>query len=200
MNLLYCLDGVVLGNHESVLNVPASVYGTGVRIIPYPDPMGTLTKIGDPPALDVPPGQRAADSRPYAEPAPTPTLLIGYASQVRFDVVTAGITWNSIPINTERISQLMIGNLAQYALSVDPATLIDFTQDGIAYQFPASDVADLNTQVNAHVQGARTIEAECITDLTSATPTILTYEDVEARFSALAAKTLHGKLKPRRAR
>jgi hypothetical protein len=46
------------------------------------------------------------------------------------------------------------------------------------------------TQVNAFVEQCRTIENQCLTDLTSATPTILTYADVEAKFTGLKARTV----------
>jgi hypothetical protein len=35
------------------------------------------------------------------------------------------------------------------------------------------------------IQNARQIEGNCITDLKSATPTILTYADVDARFAGV---------------
>ena len=187
MKLLYCLNGIVVGSHDSLSNVTAEAYGSGVRIIPYNPSMGDLQRVG--PAPDKP----AVDTRQYAQPVETPEILQGFASQVRFNTVTAGITWNSIPVHTDRMSQLLIGNLAQHAVTMTPTDMIDFTQDGVAYQFQAGDAADLNTQVNAFIQQCRTIEAQCLADLTSATPTILTYDDVEVRFAGLRSKTLRYK-------
>jgi hypothetical protein len=184
MNLLYCLNGVVVGSHDSLQNVTASAYGDGVRIIPYDDPMSTLPRIGDPPVFP------ARDDRQYGEPTETQEILSAFASQVRFDTVTAGILWNSIPVKTDRVSQLLIGNLALHASTLASTDPIDFTQDGIAYQFQAGQAADLNTQVNAFVQQCRSTEAQCLADLSSATPTLLTYKDVEAQFSTLKSKTL----------
>jgi hypothetical protein len=184
MNLLYCLNGVVLGSHDSLQNIPASSYGTGVRIIPYDQPLSSLPRIGDPPVYP------DRDTRGYGQPPETPALLMAFAGQVRFDTVVAGITWNGIPVSTDRMSQLLIGNLAQLAVTMTPTDTIDFTQAGIGYQFPASEAADLMTQVNNFVQQCRTTEAQCLTDLGSASPTILTYEDVEAKFTGLKAKTV----------
>jgi hypothetical protein len=187
MNLLYCLNGVVVGSHDSLQNIPASIYGSGVRIIPYDQPMDTLPRIGTAPTYP------ERDARPYGEPPETPALLTAYSSQVRFDTVTAGITWNSIPVKTDRVSQLLIGNLAQHAATLAPTTLIDFTQDGVHYQFQASQASDLNLQVNNFVQTCRTTEAQCLADLALATPTIQTYADVDAKFVGLMARTLRGK-------
>ena len=184
MNLLYCLNGVAVGSHDSLQNVPASAYGDGVRIIPYDAPMSELPRLGDPPVFP------ARDDRRYGEPPATPEILMTFASQVRFDTTTAGIVWNSIPVKTDRVSQMLIGNLALHASTLAPTDVIDFTQDGTPYQFQAGQAADLNTQVNAFVQQCRSTEALCLADLSSATPTILTYEDVEGRFSSLKAKTL----------
>jgi hypothetical protein len=190
MNLLYTKNGIVLGWHDSQLaSVPSTAYGTGVRIIPYAGAISDLNRVG---TIDttLPPGQ---DPRQYAEPDPTPEILKAFSGQVRFDTVTAGITWNSIPVKTDRVSQSLINGLAVHASTMTPTDMIDFTQDGIAYQFPASDAADLNNQVNAFVQNCRTTEAQCLADLGSASPTIATYADVEARFSGLKAKTLAAK-------
>jgi hypothetical protein len=184
MNLLYCLNGVVLGSHDSLQNVPASSYGTGVRIIPYDQPMSDLPRIGTAPVFP------ERDTRGYGEPPETPALLTSFSAQVRFDTVVAGITWNSIPVSTDRMSQLLIANLAQYAATLVGTTMIDFTQSGVHYQFQASQAADLNNQVNAFVQQCRTVEAACIADQNLATPTMTTYAEIEAKFSGLKSKTL----------
>jgi hypothetical protein len=188
MNLLYCQNGVVVATHDDqAAPVPASVYGDGVRIIPYDQPLLTLAKVGDPPAA------RERDMRPFAEPDPTPAILTGYSSQVRFDTVTAGITWQDIPVKTDRISQLLIANLATFAATLAPADNVDFTQDSVAYQFQAREAEDLNNQVNAFVQQCRTTESACLADLSSGSPTIQTYDDVDAKFATLKAKTLRAK-------
>ena len=180
--LLYCINGVVRGSHDSDQQVEASAYGAGVRVIPYAAPMSTLDKVGPPPVDAV------GDSRPYAQPVETKEILINYAGQARWEAVTAGITFNSIPVKTDQVSQAMIGNLAQYvaSASIAPATVLNFTQDGVAYSITAQDAIDMNNQIVAQIQQCRTIEAACIADLTSATPTILTYDDVDARFAALS--------------
>jgi len=177
--LLYCLDGVVRGSHASEQQVDASVYGVGVRVIPYDAPLSTLDRVGTPPVYPAP------DKRPYAQPAETTATLTAYAGQARWEaVVVAGITFNSIPVKTDRVSQTLIANLAQYVVSASVAltTAFDFTQDGIAYAITAQDAIDMNNQIVALTQQCRTIEAACIADLNSATPTILTYDDVDARF------------------
>jgi hypothetical protein len=182
MNLLYCVNGVVMGSHDSLQNVSASAYGSGVRIIPYDQLLDTLPRIGTAPTFP------ERDTRPYGQPPETTALLLAFSGQVRFDTVVAGITWNGIPVATDRMSQLLIGNLAQHAATLATTDMIDFTQGGVAYQFQAGQAADLMTQVNAFVQQCRSMEATCIADLTSASPTILTYADVEAKFTGLRSK------------
>lgn len=186
MILLYCINGVVRAQHDSTQPpVSPDSYDASTRVIPYdPETMGRLDRVGDPPA------DLLHDTRPYAEPAETPLILKGYASQMRYSVVTAGISWKSMQIKTDRTSQLMLGNLAVYAGTLNPNDIVDFTQDSTSYQFPASDAIDLNKTVNAFIQQCRTTEAQCLADLNSATPTILTYEDVEAKFAGLKAKTI----------
>jgi hypothetical protein len=87
------------------------------------------------------------------------------------------------------MSQLLIANLAQYAATLVATTLIDFTQNGVHYQFQASQAADLNNQVNAFVQQCRTIEASCIADQNLATPTMTTYAQIEAKFGVAPTLT-----------
>jgi hypothetical protein len=72
--------------------------------------------------------------------------------------VTAGITFNGIPVRTDRESRLLIGNLAQYAATLPPQSIIDFTRDGVVM---ASNAINLNDQINALVQQGRSIEARC---------------------------------------
>jgi hypothetical protein len=184
MNLLYCLNGVVLGMHDSLQNVLASSYGSGVRVIPYDQPMDSLPRIGVAPVYPV------RDTRSYGQPTETPAILIAFAAQVRFDTVTAGITWNAIPVQTDRMSQLLISNLAQYAATLAPTTAIDFTQGGVHYTFQASQAAALDNAVSAFVQQCRTVEASCIADQNLATPTMTTYAEIEAQFSGLKSQTL----------
>jgi hypothetical protein len=180
--LLYCVNGIVQGTHESDQQVEASAYGDGVRVIPYAAPLLTLDKVGDAP---VPP-QR--DTRPYAQPVETTETLTAYAGQARWEAAVAGITFNSIPVKTDRVSQTMISNLAQYvtSASIDPATVLNFTQDGVAYSITAQNAIDMNNQIIALIQDCRATEAACIADLISASPTILTYDDVDARFAGLS--------------
>ncbi|MCP3475160.1 DUF4376 domain-containing protein [Bradyrhizobium sp. CCGUVB1N3] len=197
MQLLYSVNGVVVAVHDSALNVSSSSYGTDVRIIPYDQPLSTLERIGpepEPPPAVPPDGRPTVmlrpDTRPYAEPPPTPDILKHFSGQVRWETATAGIMISGVPANTDRISQTLVSSLAQYAATIDRNDPIDFTQAGVAYRITAQDAIDMNTQIAALVQQCHTIEAQCLTDLNSGSPTILTYEDVEARFSGLRAKTL----------
>lgn len=194
MNLLYCdANGQVVSWHDSnQVSVDAGAYPTVVRIIPYDQPMGTLARVGEPPPPPWKPSM--GDPRPYAQPTETPSLLISYAGQVRYDVSTSGINFNAssgtIPVICDGISQLLIGNLVQYASKLNPNTDIDFTQKGEHYQLKASECTPLFQAVNDIIQQARTIEAQCILDLRSDSPTIFTYSDVDVRFSGLSEKTL----------
>jgi hypothetical protein len=206
MRLLYCQNGFVVGEHLDTQNVLAEDYGPGTRVIPYPDSMPELPPVGPPPDPDTvtpPPYEwvpgadhpplmpmSTPDPRGRAEPTPTPELLKWFSAQTRFETDTAGITWNDIPIWTDRLSQLLVSNLAQLASSLPPTQIVNFTQEAVAYQFQASQANDLNNEVNNHVQTVRTIESDCITDLNQTTPTITTYEDVEQRFAPARARTL----------
>jgi hypothetical protein len=187
MHLLYCLNGLVVVIHDDQQTYvdPAS-YGTGVRIIPWKQPLGDLTYSGTyDPSLPPP---------PYEQPTETPAILQNYASQVRFELVIAGITFSAasgpVPVSTDRISQMLIGNLAMYASTLAPTDVVDFTQGSVHYPLTAAECTTLNTNVNNFVQQCRTVEGQCIDDLTSASPTILTYDDVDAKFSGLRSKTL----------
>jgi hypothetical protein len=181
MNLLYCANGIVLAWHDdSAPAVDASAYGTGVRIIPYDQPIDTLSKVGSAPA-----DLRLADTRPYGQPAETATLLKAYASQVRYDTTTAGVVEpvSGITVFTDRMSQMLIANLAQYAATLATTAAIDFTQGNVHTPMTAQQVINLNNQISARVQQCRTIEAQCYTDIDSAALT--TYDSVDSRFAGV---------------
>ena len=184
MQLLYCSSGgAVIGWHDSTQNVAASSYGDAIRVIPYDQDIRTLSKLGPAPPNGV------FDARPYAQPAETLDILKAFSAQQRWEAVTAGIAFTaasgSIPTNSDRVSQTLVSSLAQYAATLAPTALIDFTQDGVAYQITAQEAIDMNTQMSALAQQCRTIEAQCLADLNSPTPTIHTYADVEAKFAGV---------------
>lgn len=171
MNLLYCLNGVVAGWHDDAQPmVPASAYGTGVRIIPYADLIGTLQRIGSPPVLP------ERDTRPYAQPSETIAILTGYSAQVRFNKSTTDVTFTAasgpIPVHSDRESQMLLSNLALYAQTLASTAAIDFTQDGIHYPITAAESISMFNAVNAHIQQCRTIEAQCIADLNPGSTTV----------------------------
>jgi hypothetical protein len=190
MRLLYCVSGVVQAIHDDAQNVPASAY-PGSRIIPYDDPLDTLTRVGTPPAqppagsVVIPP----PDTRPYAEPAPVQKTLLAYSAQLRFSSSADGVTFaaasGAIPVHTDRTSQMLIGNLSAYAATLAPTAAVDFTQDSIHYPITAAECTSMFNAVNTHVQQCRGIEATCIADINAPTPTIATYEDVEAQFASV---------------
>jgi hypothetical protein len=199
MNLLYCANSIVVAIHDDAAPAVDAANYPGSRIIPYAQSLDTLTRVGPPPPVRAPPLMAISDTRPYSQPTETPEILIAYAAQVRFDSVTAGISFvaasGTIPVNSDRQSQTLLSNLALYAQSVVATTVIDFTQDGIHYPITAAEAISMSNAVYAHVQAARTVEAQCIADLNSTTPTILTYADVDTKFQGVKAKTLKGKVK-----
>lgn len=178
MLLLYCNNSLVVGWHDDTDNVTAAQYPSGTRIIPYDQPIGTLTKVGTAPL------NPRDDARPYAQPTETPHLLTMYAGQCRYNYVMLGVTYNGNRYDTDRTSQMLIGNLAAYAKTLVSTTIINFTQNNVSYHLTAQDVQNLNTQINAMAQQYRGIEAACIADLNSTTPTIKFYSDVDTKFSA----------------
>lgn len=75
MNWLYCRDGVVIAWHDPHLNYPPELYGDGVTIIPYDEPLSTLDRVGTPL-----PESAGRDIRPYAAPTITgKDQLVAYA-------------------------------------------------------------------------------------------------------------------------
>ena len=186
MLLLYCNNSIVAGWHDVAQIVDPSQYGVGTRIIPYDQSLSTLIKIGTPPS------DPRTDMRTYGQPAETKALLLAYSAQVRWNTVTNGTTFTTagsvaIPLHTDRESQALIANLAQYAATVAVTTAIDFTQDNIHYPITAQDAIDMNASLGSFIQQCRTMEASCITDLNSASPTIVTYADVDTKFTGLRA-------------
>jgi hypothetical protein len=192
MQLLYCDgNGNVLGWCDSAQNLPATAYGAA-RVIPYDQPVTSLTRVGPPPPDPWKPSD--GDFRRWGQPVETPAILIAYAGQCRWETSTAGISYTvasgAIPLATDRVSQALVGNLTQYAATVSGTTQIDFVQNGVHYPVLASEVPGMFAAINDQIQQGRTIEAACIADLNGATPTILTYADVDAKFSGLRARTL----------
>jgi hypothetical protein len=191
MLLLYCQNAVVIGVHEDVDNVPASAYGSGTQIVPLPSDVTLTVRVGDPPPTHNPDGTPIAvpDSRLFARPVETKSILLAYSAQVRFDASNEGISFTAvsgvIPVKTDRVSQSLLNNLATWANSQPGTTPITFTQDNKSYAITAAEAISMFNAVNAHIQNARDIEGQCITDLNSATPTILTYANVDARFAGV---------------
>lgn len=192
MLLLYCdtVQAIVLGMHDDgQAAVPMSAYGSNVRIVPWAGSIGQLTRVGPPPTRP-PSGGPAPDSRPFAQPTETPAILINYASQVRYNVSVQGLSFTTaastvIPVNTDRLSQSLLNNLASYAATLPPTTAITFTQDGIAYPITAQDAINMFNAVVAQIQNARNIEATCIADQNATTPQMRVYADIDNAFAPL---------------
>jgi hypothetical protein len=179
MNLLYCLNGIVVAWHDDAdPAVAATTYGTGVRIIPYDQPMNTLSTQGP------------AAVPQYLQPAETKTILLAYAAQCRYNASVEVVNFTpagggSIPVSTGRSDQSLLNNLATHAQSLAGTAAINFTQNNIAYLITATDVINMFHAVMAHIQTARNAEASCIADLNSTTPTIKSYADVDAKFAGI---------------
>jgi hypothetical protein len=194
MLLLYCQNGIMVCSHDDSQNVLASAYGDGTRVIPWPSGnLNELERVGELPPPEIMMGSNV-DPRPFAQPAETPEILLGYAAQQRWEVSTQGVTFSpmsragSIEADTDRISQSLMSSLAQYAATLNRDDPISFTQNNASETITAGDAIDLFNQMLAQVQAARAIEAECISDLTSGSPTLKTYEDIEAKFTGARRK------------
>jgi hypothetical protein len=178
MILLYCdkVAAVVLAVHEDIDGILKSAYGANARIIPWPNPLNSLA-------------QETTGYKRYIQPTETPTILRTYAAQLRWEHSVSGISFvaasGTIPVNTDRTSQTLIDSMASRASTLAPTTVLNFTQSNVLYKITAQEVITLSNQIGAHVQAARDAEAVCLTDLALATPTILTYADVEARFAGV---------------
>jgi hypothetical protein len=192
MQLLYCANGVVVGIHDDSQSVSASAYPAGTRIIPYGDPLDTLTRVGTlppppPPDSPLPP---PPDMRLYGQPTETVAILLAYAAQVRYNNSILPVSFTTaastvISVNAERIDSGLLNNLATHAQSLAPTDPLNFTQDNVTYAITAQDAIGMFNAVLAHVQACRNIETDCITDLNSASPTIATYDDVDAKFAGV---------------
>jgi hypothetical protein len=195
MQLLYCKDGLVHAVHDdAAAAIHPSVYFTGggaVRVIPWPDPLWTLTKVGTAPGPGWG-GFPTPDTRPYAEPTETPDILKRYAAQQRYQAVAGGLDFpaasGTVPVKGDRMSWMLIGNLAHYAGTLQPTDIVNFTQDNIDYPLTAAECQTLFLQFSQLLETCRSEEATCLADLNSATPTIKTYADVEARFTSVAGR------------
>jgi hypothetical protein len=181
MILLYCLNGLVAAFHDDQQPyVAPAYYGPGTRVIPVQS-MAGLTIVPPTPPVPNPPPPPV-----YKQPTETPAILKSYASQVRYNYAVAGITFNAasgpVPVATDRNSQMLVGNLAQYAATLAGTTLIDFIQNSVHYSLTAAECITMNTNVSNFVQQMRTIEAQCLADLNSTTPTIKVYADVDTKF------------------
>src|ERR1039458_9523280 len=106
--LLDCKDGAVLATHDDNQGVPAASYGAGVVVIPVTSLAG-LSRGGDAPS----PGQ--PDTRRYAMPEITPTILITHAAFARYMLEIGGIVVSGKPVATDRGSQ---GKIAGELLTV----------------------------------------------------------------------------------
>ena len=181
MLLLYCANGIVVGMHDDTQpSVPASAYPSGARIIPYDQSVVTLGRVGPPPPP--PPPARPSwmppprDDRPYAQPTETPAILIGYSAQVRFQKSVTDVSFTAasgvVPVHADRLSQMLLSNLALHAQSLAGTTAIDFTQDNVHYAVTAAETISMFNAVYADIQACRTIEAQCIADLNAGTTTV----------------------------
>lgn len=189
--LLYCniANATVVARHDdSMAAVAASAYGTGIRIVPY-DPIvsGPLSKVGPAPPNDPVTGIPTGDTRFYGQPVETKTILLAYAAQKRYEKSVLPLNFTAasgvIPVHTDRLSQSLLNNLATYAATLAPTTAVTFTQDNVSYPITAQEAINMFNAVQAEIQAARNIEATCITDLNSATPTLTTYALVDAKFA-----------------
>jgi hypothetical protein len=195
MHLLYCQNGLVVGIHDDTApEVPRSTYPAGTRIIPYDQTLDTLGRTGDPPLPGPGGSPPLPDTRQYQQPPETPALLIAYSSQCRYTYVTGGFSYTAldgttvIPVATDRMSQMLLGNVAAYCATLAPTDPIDFTQGSIHYPVTAQDVINMNNQFNAMAQQYRSVEANCLADLNSATPSLTTYDQIDTQFSAARSK------------
>lgn len=184
MNLLYCRNGLVFAIHDdNQPYVDPAAYGDGTRVIPWSQPLSDLTLSGPDLSPKYPPPL-------YEQPDETPEILLAYAAQVRFNTSTHPINFTTgqglvIPVKTDRQSAALVNNLATHARDLADDTPLHFTQDNIDYQITAKDAEDMFDQMIQQVQVARNVEADCIADLTSPTPTILTFDDVDAKFAGI---------------
>jgi hypothetical protein len=193
MHLLYCQNALVAAIHDDTApEVPLSTYPAGTRIIPYDQMLNTLNRFGDPPRPPPGGGVPLPDVRQYQQPPETTPILIAYSSQCRYNYVTSGFSYTAvdgatvIPVETDRTSQALLANLAAYAATLAPTDPIDFTQNGVHYPITAQDAININNNFNAMAQKYRTVEASCLTDLNSATPSLTTYDQVDTQFEAVA--------------
>jgi hypothetical protein len=200
MLLLYCniANATVVAIHDdSQAAVPITAYGAAgtIRIVPWSGNRGDLMLSGPaptPPAED-PAGLPMPDTRLYAQPTETPTILKAYAAQVRYNYSVQGVSFTTagsvvILVNSDRLSQSLLNNLAAHAATLAPTDPVQFTQNNVAYDITAQDAIGMFNAVMAMVQNVRNIEANCIADQDLTTPTMRTYADIDNAFSGAKRK------------
>jgi hypothetical protein len=175
------------------------VYGDDARVIPYDYPLSALERIGPLPPQPWRPSW--GDPRQYAQPVETPDLLKAYAGQKRWEATNAGIIYEGIPVETDRVSVALLAELLQHirTASIPDTEIISFTQNAVAYPLQASHVEPLLTTIYTRNQQARDLEKSCLDDLNSETPTILTYDEIDLRFAAMFEPTVWAAQKQARA-
>ena len=163
MTNLYIKNGVVIAWHDDTEAVPASDYGSGVRVIGGSPPQ----KIGDP------------------APQVSNDTLLAYAASKRWETETGGITINGVKVATDDRSKLMIMG-AYAAAQANPNYTTQWVgSDGVAATLDATQVIAMGNAVQAHV-------AKCFATyvgIQAAIPagTTTTYDQVDAAFAVITS-------------
>jgi hypothetical protein len=195
MLLLYCNianASVVAIHDDSQAAVPMTVYGAAgtIRIVPWAGLRGDLQKLGTAPPVSGDPTAQMRDTRSYAQPTETPAILKAYAAQVRYNISVQGVNFTpsgggQITVNSDRLSQSLLNNLASHAATLTPTTSVQFTQNSVAYSITAQDAINMFNAVMAQIQAGRNVEANCIADQNLATPSMRTYADIDNAFAGV---------------
>lgn len=175
--LLYCRNNQVIATHDDARSVPPWAYGDGIQVLPVPDGM-PLTRSGPPPLTG-----RRGDLRPYAMPAPTPSLMGAYAAYKVKLVAAAPITVGGIPV---AVDDATVTKLSQLKQRFDSGTVAVATFKGADGSFHSLNAGGLSAVLGAVTDRLNALEAaEAQIAAGVADGSIATYSDIDRRFAAI---------------
>jgi len=178
--IVYFRNGIEIARHDDRQDIPPGAY-PGARAIKLAVAQATaLSRVGDPP----PEGE--ADVRPFAEPSPAPALLAAYAGSVRYAAETAGIVVSGLAVPTDRASQATIIGAVVHAQAIPTySTRWKDAAGNFSADMSATQIIALGQAVAAHVSNCYAREADAVDAITANTPTITTFDQVDAFFAGL---------------
>lgn len=111
--------------------------------------------------------------------------LIHYAANARYLRETGGIIVSGMPVETDRVSQIMIANANQMAVTNASFTTKWKQADGSFIILDANTIKAIATSVGNHVAACFSKEADLVAGILSSPPTITTRDQVDQAFASV---------------